>query len=80
MYDLTVFIYTDKNLKQSLGSYRAMFGVMPRVGDIIGSHVAIENCKTCRVEQVYVIPKATRDTTDADAIIKAVAVEKVDFP
>lgn len=76
MYDLAVFIYEDESLKKTIGSYRTSFTVFPRVGDFIGKHVRIDGSRNCRVEQVLIIPRDNLETTDADAIIKAVAVEK----
>ncbi|WP_016871460.1 hypothetical protein [Fischerella thermalis] len=77
MFDLAVFIYddTDETTANSISQYRARFGVVPRVGDYIYRHVGIEGAIDCQVIKVSVVPKLDQNTTDADAIIKAVRVE-----
>ncbi|BAZ71365.1 hypothetical protein NIES4106_61620 (plasmid) [Fischerella sp. NIES-4106] len=77
MFDLAVFIYeqTDETRANSIGQYRARFGIVPRVGDYIYRHIGIEGALDCQVIKVAAVPKLDENTTDADAIIKAIRVE-----
>lgn len=77
MFDLAVFIYeqTDETRTNSIGQYRARFGIVPRVGDYIYRHIEIEGALDCQVIKVAAVPKLDENATDADAIIKAIRVE-----
>lgn len=81
MFDLLIRIYSkdDYQIKGHRRSYRAMFGVMPRVGDYITQHIEIDDASDCQVKKIYIIPKANIDTTDVDAVIEAIECEKINL-
>jgi hypothetical protein len=72
LHRLLVKIYQDEDYTQLVGTYVALFGYVPRVGDIITEHDRIENAVNCCVKAVCAIPRDTPESTDVDAVIMAV--------
>lgn len=83
MFDLFVRIYTrenyNKNKKQLHSCYRAMFAVMPNVGDYIARHIRIEGSADCQVMKIMVILKPVDGSTDADAFVEAVVSDDLNL-